>query len=525
MSLANMIENGFLKGVPVKNLEIGNTTTTTSDDLNIIDNDITKVNTIYADQFISPNGLILNTDGSDQSVVINNMIDNLDNLGGGLILLPRGVYTISNQIVMKPNVILKGQGKATEIKLIDNASNGGFDMIFMGASDRCSLRDLFINGNKNNGNTVGACVSVFKTYGATMFNVEIHDSAQDGIICNGDTDRKSSILLIRDCRIERAGRHSIHHGPYSQDAWIIETYTQDAAEYGLYVNASARLTSIDSHYYRNGTSNVHVFDAFRVILRSCNMDSAQEWGIILEGCIGCDVVGNLLFDNNLANSGGGNFGHIQIKSSINRATSTCLISGNILYDENGATTRYGIEIDDDSEKNTIIGNSIKDIVTSDFNVSSTAASKNVIIHTTKTNGEITYLNNNESTSKSTGSVVLNGGLAVNKVSNLSVVFADSFCGLIQKVIPVNAGTTTINNDTSALILDAGATITSHTINLPSAPRPGQVLKIVSADTITSVTTTAPNTNGLRGGSITTLEPGVGRELIYDSSGQYWYVFK
>ena len=43
MSLANMIENGFLKGVPVKNLEIGNTTTSTNDDLNIINNEIKNV--------------------------------------------------------------------------------------------------------------------------------------------------------------------------------------------------------------------------------------------------------------------------------------------------------------------------------------------------------------------------------------------------------------------------------------------------------------------------------------------------
>lgn len=91
----------------------------------------------------------------------------------------------------------------------------------------------------------------------------------------------------------------------------------------------------------------------------------------------------------------------------------------------------------------------------------------------------------------------------------------------QRVAQTNTGSVTINDNTSTLVLTGTSTVASYTITLPAAPIDGQEVNIVAGGTVTALTLSANTGQTLLGG-VTTIGPGLGQHLIYQSTDTSWY---
>jgi hypothetical protein len=103
-------------------------------------------------------------------------------------------------------------------------------------------------------------------------------------------------------------------------------------------------------------------------------------------------------------------------------------------------------------------------------------------------------------------------------TNLGISAPDSG---IQLATPTTGTSVTIDNATTALILKHTATIATLTIVLPASPVNGQIVKISTRSTVTTLTLNA-NTGQTRYGAPTTIAATSPVAFIYETATLSWY---
>lgn len=484
--------------------------------------------TLYVDNIVSPIVFIdLDPTGNeDVGPIIQNALNQLSAQGGGVCVLPVGTFLLKTQVNFPQSgkIVIKGQGFNTQIKVADNVNIDAFYI----SGDRCGIQDLFINGNKDN-NSTGSGVYFYNSYRSYLFRVFVHNTAEDGLKSGGTITPKSSLVTTDSCTFENCGRYSIHHEEYSQDPIIENTFTQDAGSYGLYLDGNFGSVVTNSHFFRGSNHNVYCNGGGRQRFENCTIDRSDGWGMIINGSRDVVMSKCILFDNDQLATGSQG-GLLLTSNAVN-----CIVSGNTFYDEQDTPTQsYNIKVDNGCQNNIIVHNTTKEASVSQYNIGTTALSENVIIDSSTAQGIMKILNDTPSSSSNSGCLTLAGGLGVGEdvyinndlycdnITATGGVSADFYKALNQTEIPLTGDTITFNNKTSNLLINPAGSLASLTINLPNAPEDGQKITIVSSQAVTSLTVAAPNTNGLLGGSIGSLTAGESEELIYESSGLFWY---
>lgn len=105
----------------------------------------------------------VSTNGSgDDYSAIQNAINTAGRLGGGIVTLPAGTFTVNGHLTLRDNVELTGVGPATVIKagpqFLDTESpTGGYPLITTGGAADTTIANLTADqsGNTLNGNTPG----------------------------------------------------------------------------------------------------------------------------------------------------------------------------------------------------------------------------------------------------------------------------------------------------------------------------------------------------------------------------------
>lgn len=92
---------------------------------------------------------------------------------------------------------------------------------------------------------------------------------------------------------------------------------------------------------------------------------------------------------------------------------------------------------------------------------------------------------------------------------------------IQTATPASGASITINNNASVLILKHTATIATLTITLPGSPANGQIVRIATRSTVTTLTLNA-NTGQTRYGNPTTISATTPTAFIYEAATLSWY---
>src|SRR6478736_2057176 len=117
--------------------------------------------------------------------VINQAINDMSALGGGIIHFPAGVYLLPSAVKLKSNVILQGAGFGRTRFIADVATShnvvetDGFAALVgtntTGGPRGFGLRDLTIDGNRWNRTGTGVCLAIYG-YDYELTNVEIYDA-------------------------------------------------------------------------------------------------------------------------------------------------------------------------------------------------------------------------------------------------------------------------------------------------------------------------------------------------------------
>lgn len=94
-------------------------------------------------------------------------------------------------------------------------------------------------------------------------------------------------------------------------------------------------------------------------------------------------------------------------------------------------------------------------------------------------------------------------------------------GAIQTATPATGASITINDSAAALILQHTATIATLTITLPASPANGQIVRIGTRSTVTTLTLNA-NTGQTRYGNPTTISATTPVAFIYGTATLSWY---
>lgn len=170
-------------------------------------------------------------DGTADNVDINTAINRVADLGGGIIHVRTGNYSISAPIKLKSNVTLRGEGRQTVISQINS---GNFHMITSfdetnGHSD-VSLESLTINGNKANQSS-----NVNGVHLVNCTNLKIHD------------------LVVYDCK-----RQGINiDGSLTEMVWITNNVIYNSGETGINLLDEVERIVVDRNYcYDNGAANI-----------------------------------------------------------------------------------------------------------------------------------------------------------------------------------------------------------------------------------------------------------------------------
>lgn len=278
------------------------------------------------------------------------------------VILPAGKIYINDSINLNQNGNwLEGQGANTQLILLDSVISNVITI----NNDRCVVSNLMIIGNKTTTSTIseqnvkGHGISVHTAFRTIIDNVYIHDVLLNGINSDGLENNKSSLTAINNCTIERAGQHSIYHGPYSQDPMIVNTFTQDADKDGLVLNKNYGCVITNSHFYRNGINNVKIIGGGRHRFENCTLDHAKKWGVYLYHTHDITMSKNIIFDNNQSDD---NTGGIYIGEKTYR----CLIMQNTIYDDPPVTQDYGIYITKTAMDNQIVHNEVRNSIQSDY---------------------------------------------------------------------------------------------------------------------------------------------------------------
>ncbi|MGG0308471.1 glycosyl hydrolase family 28-related protein [Priestia megaterium] len=225
---------------------------------------------------------------NDDSVAINAAISHVSSIGGGIVVIPKGTYIVSQSIILKDKVILQGMGKGISIL---KPSTTGFNLLVSEATysgtpvigTYTQVRDISFHGLADtlagHPDSIGLNIDANKLIvlqnidHVTFQNVEIKKSHSFSMLLFGCRD-----VVVDGCTVEGSARDSIN------------------------VTGSTQVR-ITNNYIKYGSDDgiaVH----FGQVNNAFSIDGGGGKGIIannvLEGCYGIKAVGGnrLVITNN-----------------------------------------------------------------------------------------------------------------------------------------------------------------------------------------------------------------------------------
>ncbi len=158
------------------------------------------------------NGSII-YDETDFKTLINEVEVATNAVGGGLVFIKGGEYSMASQATLLSNVSLRGEGKVTHIYLPPGqAQTSATYTIFRGDSvSNFFIRDMCFDGNY--ANNVGAgfesmrgCVFIAgNSYNIDLENLDVINMSRDGIVVYVEGGQTAYNINTRNCRLDWGG--------------------------------------------------------------------------------------------------------------------------------------------------------------------------------------------------------------------------------------------------------------------------------------------------------------------------------
>ena len=230
-------------------------------------------------------------DGStDCLAAFRNAYIDVSAIGGGDVLVPMGVYKLTNLVAPKSNVNIIGEGIGRSILKL----YGGAAIKHTGASDNvlenCTFRDLEVDASEQ---TIEGAKGFFITYGKNLFyeRIYLHDTWATGFGNDFMVDSVYSFCIAENCgrggTIESYGYSGFGIGT---GAYQVETVTlsnciaRGNKRYGAFFEVQGGEPGVDAYYSRGCKIIGGYFEG-------------NQWGVGDSGVEGMVVSGAHINDN------------------------------------------------------------------------------------------------------------------------------------------------------------------------------------------------------------------------------------
>ena len=271
--------------------------------------------------------------GTDDSVRIKAAIQQVSLAGGGVVYLRKGVYHVANPVNIWSNVTLRGQGKGTVIRLVDNADSfNGRAGIIRVVDDTNKVRvsnvlveDLFIDGNRDNQTQgIGEIEKKFGIYAEgdhlTFRRVTTANCMGYGFDPHGDKKADGSFEASTNVTIENSRSYGNMLDGFTLDRLEESTFRNNLAykndRHGInIVSDTIGMEVYNNETRNNGANGIMVQNGSRnLVIRQNRVNNNAEAGIILRASDNNQLYGNVIMHNN--------FEAIRVRGSSN----------NVIYD-------------------------------------------------------------------------------------------------------------------------------------------------------------------------------------------------
>jgi len=419
-------------------------------------------------------------DGStDDSVAFNTAINAANTAGGGTVWVPPTLnnYSIFSGILMQSNVVLRGAGDGSHIKL---ANSSGVNVITnanqASGNSNMAIMDLLIDGNGNNQpiapNSSGTGVdTVYFIYSTNILIQNCH-------IINGN---RHNLFFSTNCeyirvlgnRLENALGLSNCSTFTITDMVFANNVSSGAAQTGIKTDTSQTVTiannilinntthqafvtngtstTITGNSCRGGQTGIRVTSNDYTVISSNSLRSHSQNGIVfLQNCNYESVVGNLIRD--VGSSAANTYDGINITDTGTGCTDI-EITGNTIIDTQ-SNMRYGVYAPANGDYILVNANTIKGFQTAAYSL--TGANSNAFNNS--------GASDRSATSSLLGLMQLTGDLG-NTAASPQVVSTH-----LSAALPVAQGGTGHTGLTSHTVLIGGSSI-----NNSGAGTAGQIL--------------------------------------------------
>ncbi|HEY9621167.1 MAG TPA: right-handed parallel beta-helix repeat-containing protein [Crinalium sp.] len=303
--------------------------------------------------------------GVNDHLIINKAIAEAYATGKGTVVLLPGVFNISNNILLRSNVTLKGSGWRTKLRLEDNANLDDAGIIrTQGPTNKSSdveayntrIADLQIDGNKDRQSSDKNKYGIYGVYANSSFeNIYVRNTSSYGFDPheNSINGTPSTNITIRNNIVENAGKDGITLDKVV-DSLVENNITVNNHRHGFNVVTEATNTTIKNNVaIGNGSNGITIQTGSRnlsILNNQIALNKAN--GIYVDGEGGNRIDSNVIERN-------GRYGVALLASSGNT------VSNNLVF-SNSQSKNAGyseIELYDDginySTYNTIRNNDIE----------------------------------------------------------------------------------------------------------------------------------------------------------------------
>lgn len=252
------------------------------------------------------------TPTTDQAILINQALTTVSESGGGIVQLRGGTFHISSSIVIPSNVLLRGKGNGTKIRLMDG-STGVTELVRFGSGDdlvaRAGLEDILINGNFEN-QTQAIDGVLVKGEFITLRRVHVRNSNGDGLVIGSASTVDTTSTVA-----------------------VLDSVSQDNQGDGVTVANAQRVQLVALVSRRNTGDGVELSGvADNTIVANGRINNNGANGIVLgTGVLYASVTDNKMANNALAGLllTGSDFGRIDNNYFIRNGNNGMLVQGSV----------------------------------------------------------------------------------------------------------------------------------------------------------------------------------------------------
>jgi len=339
---------------------------------------------------------------TDDTASIQNAISYINSQGGGQLYFPKGIYSVSQSIILYANMQLYGEGRNNTIIKLKNNTNLT-EIIQLTEKDNVTLKDFTLDCNSNNG-TTGNGITFWKSRNNLVSNIKIinaHTIALNMSNVEDSTVEKcfligtkvNTVVSFSNDDITFANgnnkilNNTIENGYldgiiYNTNNGLIDGNTvrknglnPTVTAGGIYSNGHTGLTVVNNTIYSNDGNGVDLINCNSITVGDNKCYNNNSAGIMFSGCHDGTIGINICKNNGISPSTNQDDG-----ISVSDGSYGISITGNRCFDEQTTKTQqWGIQVSGTSHDISITGNTCNGNMNAEgINVSSTGA--NIIVN-------------------------------------------------------------------------------------------------------------------------------------------------